>query len=203
MRVRVKLYASLRKYAPDGSSGSAFEVELPEGATLEELVRGLNIPPDEARIAFINGLICELDHPLKSGDEVGLFPPIAGGLMTDISIDVWLYGELAHYGRQARQPGYANLNLNLPAGSTIRDLLDHLNIPDEARGITFINSQLSAMPGLQPDLDHVLQNGDRVAFFHTRAMWPFQYRTGIPMTAELTAAMKARADQGVRHSYQR
>lgn len=122
--------------------------------------------------------------------------------MSEVTIDIWLYGELAQYGGQARQPGYANLTLSLPAGSTIKDLLNYLHIPDEARGITFINSQLSAMPGLQPDLDRVLKDGDRVAFFHTRAMWPFQYRAGIPMTAELTAAMKARADQGVRHSYQ-
>lgn len=79
MHVKVKLYASLRKYAPSGTAGSTFEVELPDGATLEDLMRTLNIPSDEARIAFVNGLIREPDHPLKSGDEVGLFPPIAGG----------------------------------------------------------------------------------------------------------------------------
>lgn len=122
--------------------------------------------------------------------------------MTEVTIEVWLYGELAQYGGQARQPGYANLRLSLPAGSTIRDLLNQLHISDEARGITFINNQLSAMPGLQPDLNHVLQDGDRVAFFHTRAMWPFQYRAGIPMTTELIDALKARPDQGLRHSYQ-
>lgn len=121
--------------------------------------------------------------------------------MREITVDIWLYGELAKYGGQARQPGYANLAVSLPVGSTIGDLLDHLQIPGEARGITFINGQLSAMPGLQPDLDHPLQNGDRVAFFHTRAMWPFQYRAGIPMTTELSAAMKARSDQGLRHTY--
>ncbi len=122
--------------------------------------------------------------------------------MTEVTIDVWLYGELAQYGGQARQPGYANLTLSLPAGSTIGDLLNGLHIPDGERGITFINSLLSAMPGLQPDLNYVLQDGDRVAFFHTRAMWPFQYRAGIPMTTELTDALKARPDQGLRHSYQ-
>jgi molybdopterin converting factor small subunit len=79
MHVLVKLYASLRKYAPNGSAGSTFEIELPEEATLEDLMRALNIPSDEARIAFVNGIIREIDHTLKSGDEVGLFPPIAGG----------------------------------------------------------------------------------------------------------------------------
>ena len=37
------------------------------------------------------------------------------------------------------------------------------------------------MPGLQPDLDDTLENGDRVAFFHLNSMWPFQYRHGVAM----------------------
>ncbi len=79
MLVTVKLFASLRKYAPNGTAGSAFEIELSDGATLEDLMRVLNIPSDEARIAFVNGLIREPNHELSPGDEVGLFPPIAGG----------------------------------------------------------------------------------------------------------------------------
>lgn len=79
MRVLVKLYASLRRYAPSGSAGSSFEFELPEGATLEDLMRALNIPLEEARIAFVNGLTQSMDYVLKADDEVGLFPPIAGG----------------------------------------------------------------------------------------------------------------------------
>ncbi len=38
----------------------------------------------------------------------------------------------------------------------MRDLLAQLGMPTAQRGITFINGKLSAMPGLQPDLDHVL-----------------------------------------------
>ncbi len=67
--------------------------------------------------------------------------------------------------------------------------------------ITFINGELSAMPGLQPDLDHGLQNGDRVAFFHLNSMWPFQYRSGVPMVDEMSEAMRAGKDQGLHHAY--
>jgi len=35
------------------------------------------------------------------------------------------------------------------------------------------------MPGLQPDLGHALRDGDRVALFHLKSMWPFQYRHGV------------------------
>jgi sulfur carrier protein ThiS len=121
--------------------------------------------------------------------------------MTDMIVDTWLYGELARYGGSADQGSHANLQVNLPPGSTVADLLAHLQIPAELRGITFINGDLSAMPGLQPDLDHPLQSGDRVAFFHLQSMWPCQYRTGVPMIGEMSAAMVSSKDQGLHHSY--
>jgi sulfur carrier protein ThiS len=121
--------------------------------------------------------------------------------VADITVDTWLYGELAHYGGQADKGSYANPQVRLPEGSTVSDLLAHLNMPTEARGITFINGQLSAMPGLQPDLSHVLCDGDRVAFFDPRSMWPFQYRHGVAMIGEMAEAMQASKDQGLHHGY--
>jgi hypothetical protein len=107
-----------------------------------------------------------------------------------ITVDVWLYGPLARYGGEAARKAHANLQLSLPAGSRMRDLLAHLALPSEERGITFINGDLSAMPGLQPDLDHLLEGGDRVAFFHLKSMWPSQYRHGAARTPEMEQAME-------------
>ncbi len=121
--------------------------------------------------------------------------------VSDIVVDTWLYGELSHCGDEADRTSYANLQVHLSEGSTVRDLLAHLNMPTEKRGITFINGQLSAMPGLQPDLDHVLCDSDRVAFFDPRSMWPFQYRHGVPMIGEMSNAMQASQDSGLRHAY--
>ncbi|HXG23026.1 MAG TPA: hypothetical protein VNJ09_00615 [Chthonomonadales bacterium] len=121
--------------------------------------------------------------------------------MADILVDVWLYGELARYGGQANRGSYANPKVKLSEGSTVRDLLNTLQMPTEARGITFINGKLSAMPNLQPDLDHVLKDNDRVAFFDLHSMWPFQYRHGIPMVEEMSRAMQTRPDQGLHHAY--
>jgi hypothetical protein len=109
--------------------------------------------------------------------------------MGDVCIDAWLYGPLARYGGEADQGSFAHLALTLPTGSRVRDLLGELDMPTEERGITFINGQLSAMPGLQPDLDHELQDGDRVAFFHLKSMWPFQYRDGSAVLPELRREM--------------
>lgn len=122
--------------------------------------------------------------------------------MSDITVDTWLYGELARYGGQEDKGSYANLKVRLPEGSAVQDLLSYLNLPTEARGISFINGQLSAMPGLQPDLGHVLHDGDRVALFHLVSMWPFQYRHGVAMVSEMADAMSSSKDQGLHHTYQ-
>ncbi len=115
-------------------------------------------------------------------------------------VDVWLYGALARYGGDAARPSYANIKVQLPDGSTMADLLAHLGLPSGERGITFINGQLSAMPGLQPDLGHLLRNGDRIGLFDLRSMWPFQYRHGAAMIPEMARAIHGR--RGIRHSYE-
>ncbi len=121
--------------------------------------------------------------------------------MADIALDVWLYGILARYGGDGQQGSYANLKLRLPQGSSVADLLARLKMPTAERGITFINGQLSAMPGLQPDLGHVLRDGDRVAFFDPTSMWPFQYRHGAAMIPEMAQAMDTEPDHGLHHAY--
>lgn len=202
MKITVRLFAVLTRYKPDASAGQPFEAELSPGSTIEDLLKQINIPTEEVKVVFVNNLIQPTDYHLKEGDMVGIFPPIAGG-STDsiITIDIWLYGNLAEYAGDAKQPGFANLQLHMPEGSTVKDILAKLSMPTEERGITFINGNLSAMPGVQPDLDIPLNDGDRIAFFHLRSMWPFQYRFGIPMTDEMTRSMQDRDDKGLHHAY--
>ena len=96
-------------------------------------------------------------------------------------VDVWLYGPLARYGGNEDNISFANKKVELAAKSTLNDLLAHLNLPTNKRGMTFINYKLTAMPGIQPDLDRILNDGDRIALFHLKSMWPFQYRDGATM----------------------
>jgi sulfur carrier protein ThiS len=121
--------------------------------------------------------------------------------VTDIAVDVWLYGTLACYGGEAEQASFANLQIKLPEGSTMAHLLARLGMRNEERGITFINGQLSAMPGLQPDLGHILRDGDRVGLFDPKSMWPFQYRHGAMLTDEMARAMDTEKEHGIRHTY--
>ncbi len=83
MRIRAKLFATLRRYAPGASAetrpGTPFEVDMSDGATVAELVKQLNLPAEEVKVAYVNGRARPDDWRLEPGDEVGIFPPIGGG----------------------------------------------------------------------------------------------------------------------------
>jgi molybdopterin converting factor small subunit len=76
--VTVRLYATLRRYGPEGGR-LPFRVEVEEGASVQSLLRRLGIPPKLSKLAFVNSVARADDFRLSDGDEVGLFPPIAGG----------------------------------------------------------------------------------------------------------------------------
>lgn len=79
MNVRVKLFATLGRFSGQKMPGTPFQMELPEGAVLADLIRLLNLPEDEVKICFVNGRVQETAHALKNGDDIGIFPPIGGG----------------------------------------------------------------------------------------------------------------------------
>ena len=118
-----------------------------------------------------------------------------------IKVEVWLYGPLARYGGDTANPTYVQLFLQVPDATTVGDLLEKLNFPLAEKGITFINGQLSDMPGLAADLEHILEDGDRIGMFSTGSMWPFQYRLGATMIPELQKALNQREDGTLHHSY--
>lgn len=79
MRVSVKLFATLVRFKSEARAGKAFEVDLPENSTIQDLIDLLEIPPQETHIVFINNIIQEFASELREGDVVGLFPPVGGG----------------------------------------------------------------------------------------------------------------------------
>ncbi len=77
MNVTVRLYATLRDRMPAGRD--AMELEVAEGTTVARLVAQLGIPPGVVRKVFVGGIAQEDSYVLRPGDEIGMFPPIAGG----------------------------------------------------------------------------------------------------------------------------
>jgi molybdopterin synthase sulfur carrier subunit len=74
MKVKVKLFASLRTLGPDEQI-----LELPALTTIDEVVHILKIPETIRLLRIVNGEHRPADHVLKDGDDLALFPPIAGG----------------------------------------------------------------------------------------------------------------------------
>jgi len=54
-------------------------VELPDGATVGQLIEHLRLPADEVKVIFVNGIVRGEEHALSDGDKVGVFPPVGGG----------------------------------------------------------------------------------------------------------------------------
>lgn len=73
MKVKIKLFASLRQFGPEEQV-----VDLPENATVDDVVTSLNLPK-MALLKIVNGEHRPSHYHLKDGDELALFPPIAGG----------------------------------------------------------------------------------------------------------------------------
>ncbi|MDY7077642.1 MAG: MoaD/ThiS family protein [Chloroflexota bacterium] len=79
MVVHVKLFATLRRQFPDLGIGESMPVELPDGATIDQLIEHLRLPAKEVKIVFVNGIVREGEHVLAKGDEMGIFPSVGGG----------------------------------------------------------------------------------------------------------------------------
>lgn len=77
--MHVKLFATLAKLVPGTTPGVPFDVALPAGATVADLVARLELPADEVRMVFVNARARPMDWVLNSDDEIGMFPPVGGG----------------------------------------------------------------------------------------------------------------------------
>jgi len=75
MKIVVETGLWARRYVEE----SKVEIHLPEGSTVMDIIKELNIPADEAGIAVIRGEAVSQDFILKSNDTVTLHPIIIGG----------------------------------------------------------------------------------------------------------------------------
>lgn len=74
MRIKVKLYASLRWKLFDES-----EWDCDENATVADVVDALEIPRHDVGTALVNGLHALWEDALAEGDVLSLLPRMGGG----------------------------------------------------------------------------------------------------------------------------
>ena len=79
MKVRLKLFATFRRYLPPGTQGSACDVEVPDGTQVSELLSQFGVPGEESPMILVNGRDAAPDRVLQDGNVVAIFPAVAGG----------------------------------------------------------------------------------------------------------------------------
>jgi len=78
MNVNVLLSGRLRldgygKGKPENRDGT-YRLTLPEGSTINEVIRGMNVPLDKVTMTMLNARKCESTALLKSEDRIILIP---------------------------------------------------------------------------------------------------------------------------------
>ena len=82
MKVTFKLYASLSSYLPDDAQNHQIELELSEPTSPLQLLARYGVPEADVHLVLINGVFVapsQRDNALKEGDQLAVWPAIAGG----------------------------------------------------------------------------------------------------------------------------
>lgn len=74
MEVKVKLFASLRH-----GRFKEERADVVEQSRVMDVIRKYEIPADDVSICLVNGRDADMEHVLRTGDTVSLFPPVGGG----------------------------------------------------------------------------------------------------------------------------
>jgi sulfur carrier protein ThiS len=79
MKVKVKLYGTLRQPFPDYQHSQGIEVEIPDGATVKDLLALLEISESRGAVVIVEGRILKADDKFRCGVPVSVFQTIQGG----------------------------------------------------------------------------------------------------------------------------
>lgn len=88
MEIILKLFATLSDYLPAERNGKVrvynqLPLDVAEGVTVQAVIEQMQVPPAMAHLVLVNGVYIapaeRPTHPLRDGDALAVWPPIAGG----------------------------------------------------------------------------------------------------------------------------
>jgi sulfur carrier protein ThiS len=77
MRIEVRLQLNFRDKAPHGED--AFHLDAAPGTTVADVLKELDIADSTPKVIIVNGRAADPARELVDGDQLTLFPPVAGG----------------------------------------------------------------------------------------------------------------------------
>lgn len=83
MQVKLKLFASLGHLLPPGAERNVARVDIDENTTIWSLLDRFRVPRESCHLVMMNGIFqppeVRGEVTLAEGDELAVWPPIAGG----------------------------------------------------------------------------------------------------------------------------
>lgn len=83
MKIAFKLFASLTDYLPAERKGNRLELDVEPGTTVGDMIDRYRVPRESAHLVLVNGVFVppgmRATRALAEGDELAIWPPIAGG----------------------------------------------------------------------------------------------------------------------------
>jgi sulfur carrier protein ThiS len=84
MRITFKLYANLTDYLPPAAQATnRLPLDVPAGTTVADVIARQNLPEKSVHLVLVNGVYVPPEQRggrvLAEGEELAIWPPIAGG----------------------------------------------------------------------------------------------------------------------------
>ena len=79
MKTRVKLYGTLSQRFPGYQHSQGIEVEIPDGATVKDLLALLEISESQGAVVILEGRVLKADDKMRCGVQVNVLQSIHGG----------------------------------------------------------------------------------------------------------------------------
>ena len=79
MKVKVKLYGTLSLHVPEYKPSQGIEIEIPDGATVKDLLAHLEILETRGAVVISNGRVLKADDKVQDGSSLDVFQSIQGG----------------------------------------------------------------------------------------------------------------------------
>jgi molybdopterin synthase sulfur carrier subunit len=79
VHIEVRLFATLRRYAPELGVGESLHLSVEPGTTMSAIRDQLGLPESEVRIVMRNHVQADLGDEAHEGDRIAFVPAIAGG----------------------------------------------------------------------------------------------------------------------------